>query len=168
MTIEGLLDNARQLKADLTQGTIIRDVLEPHGTEIVDQQRTQLLMGKGSDGNDIHPFYTEDLKPKGYFRSRASAENYKAWKQQLSYPKSVQRNPDAPNLYITGLFHNDLNVSFGTEQLAIVPDTAYAANIMRKYGFNIFGLNADSWKVIFDERGAKDELIKKVKEIIWQ
>lgn len=168
MTIEGLLDNARQLKADLTQGTIIRDVLEPHGAEIVDQQRTQLLMGKGSDGNDIHPFYMEDLKPHGYFRSRASAENYKAWKQQLSYPKSVQRNPDAPNLYITGLFHNDLNVSFGTEQLAIVPDTAYAANIMRKYGMNIFGLNADSWKVIFDDRGAKEELIKKVKEIIWQ
>jgi hypothetical protein len=168
MTIEGLLDNARQLQSDLTQGSIIRDVLEPHGAEIVDQQRTQLLMGKGSDGQDIHPFYSEDLKPQGYFKSSATAANYRGWKQELSYPKNVQRNPDAPNLYITGVFHNDLNVSFGADALSIVPDTAYAANIMAKYGLNIFGLSWESWGVIWNERGAKDELITKVKSVLWQ
>lgn len=168
MTIEGLLDNARQLQSDLTQGSIIRDVLEPHGAEIVDQQRTQLLMGKGSDGQDIHPFYSEDLKPQGYFKSSATAANYRGWKQELSYPKNVQRNPDAPNLYITGVFHNDINVSFGADALSIVPDTAYAANIMAKYGMNIFGLNWESWGVIWNERGAKDELITKVKSVLWQ
>ena len=65
MTLNGLLDNCRQLQRDMTQGTIIREVLEPHDKEIVDLQRTQLLMGKGSNGEDIHPFYTEDLKPQG-------------------------------------------------------------------------------------------------------
>ena len=168
MTIEGLLDNARQLQSDLTQGSIIRDVLEPHGAEIIDQQRTQLLMGKGSDGQDIHPFYSEDLKPQGYFKSSATAANYRGWKQELSYPKNVQRNPDAPNLYITGVFHNDLNVSFGADALSIVPDTAYAANIMAKYGMNIFGLSWESWGVIWNEHGAKDELITKVKSVLWQ
>ena len=141
MTVEGLLNNARRLQEGLKQGSLIRDVLMGHDKEIVDLQRTQLLMGKGSDGQDIHPFYTEDLKPAGWFRSRATAENYMTWKQQLSYPKDVQRNPNAPNLYITGVFHRDLNVAFGEDGVGIVPDTAYAANIMRKYGMNIFGLS---------------------------
>lgn len=168
MTLEGLLNNARQLQRDLTQGSIMRDVLEPHGDEIVDMQRTQLLEGKGSDGKDIHPFYTEDLKPSGYFRSRATAENYRAWKQTLSYPKNVQRNSDAPNLYITGVFHNDLNVAFYGDSVAIVPDTAYAANIMRKYGMNVFGLSMLSWGIIFNEKGAKDDLINKMREVLCQ
>ena len=167
MSIEGLLNNARQLQADLSQGSIIREVLEPHGNEIVDLQRTQLLMGKGSDGQDIHPFYSEDLKPQGYFKSSATAANYRGWKQQLSYPKNVQRNPDAPNLYITGVFHNDLNVSFGADAVAIVPDTAYAAKIMAKYGVNIFGLSWDSWGIIWNENGAKNELIEKVKNVLY-
>lgn len=168
MTLDGLLNNARALQRDLSDGSIIRDVLEPHGNEIVDLQRTQLLMGKGSDGRDIHPFYTEDVKPQGWFTTRAKAENYRAWKQQLSYPKSVERNPDAPNLYITGVFHNDLNVNFGADAVGIVPDTAYAAKIMRKYGMNIFGLSPESWTVVFNDNGARDELIEKIKDVLWQ
>ena len=168
MTLDGLLDNCRQLQRDMTQGTIIREVLEPHDKEIVDLQRTQLLMGKGSNGEDIHPFYTEDLKPQGYFRTVKSAENYRAWKQTINYPKNVQRNPNAPNLYITGVFHNDLNVAFRSDGVAIVPDTAYAANIMRKYGMNVFGLSMISWGVIWNDNGAKNELITKMRETIWQ
>jgi len=168
MSIEGLLNNAMELQRDLTQGTIIREVLEPHGDEIVDLQRTQLLEGKASDGKDIHPFYTEDLKPQGYFRTRQSAENYRAWKQTISYPKSVSRNPNAPNLYITGVFHNDLNVAFNQDSVGIVPDTAYAANIMAKYGMNVFGLSWESWAKIWNENGAKDELITKMKDVLWQ
>lgn len=162
-----MLDNARQMQQAMTQGALVREVLQNHGDDIVDMQRTQLLMGKGSDGQDLHPFYSEDLKPKGYFRSRRSAENYRAWKQDLSYPKSVKRNPDAPNLYITGVFHNDLNVRFDADSVTIVPDTAYAANIMAKYGFGIFGLCSSSWSVIWGERGAKDELITKMKTMLW-
>ena len=168
MTLDGLLNNARLLQRDLTQGSIIREVLEPHGDEIVEMQRTQLLEGKASDGKDIHPYYTEDLKPQGYFRSRASAENYRAWKQTISYPKNVSRNSNAPNLYITGVFHHDLNVRFDASTVAIVPDTAYAANIMAKYGINVFGLSLESWSKIWNENGAKDELITKMKDVLWQ
>jgi hypothetical protein len=168
MMISQLLGNARSLKAGMEDGAIVREVLEPHGQEIVEQQRIQLLEGKGSDGKDLHPFYTEDLKPSGYFMNRDSAQRYAAWKQTLSYPASVRRNPNAPNLYITGVFHDDLNVDFRANEMAIVPDTAYAANIMAKYGFGIFGLCAEKWAVIWDEKGAKDELIKKMKETLWQ
>lgn len=167
MTIEGLLDNAREMQRRMQQGAIVREVLQGHGEDIVDLQRTQLLMGKGSDGNDLHPFYSEDLKPRGYFRSRRSADNYRAWKQELSYPKTVKRNPDAPNLYITGVFHNDLNVRFNADSVAVVPDTAYAANIMSKYGYGVFGLSAQSWGEVWNDRGAKSELIMKMKELLW-
>ena len=168
MTIQSLLKNAKALQNGMERGELVRDVLMRHGDHIVEQQRIQLLMGKGSDGKDLHPFYSEDVKPSGYFKSGAHARKYAAWKQTLSYPYSVERNPDAPNLYITGMFHDDLNVEFGTDGLAIVPDTAYAANIMRKYGFGIFGLNAQMWGVIWNDWGAKDELITEMKNVLWQ
>lgn len=168
MTISGLLKNAQALRQGLQDGRLMRDVLEPHGEDIIEQQRIQLLEGKAADGTDMHPFYSEDLKPTGYFRSKQSAANYAAWKQTLSYPYSVQRKPDAPNLYITGIFHNDLGVSFTDTGVGIIPDTAYAANIMNKYGKNAFGLCREKWGVIFGEKGAKNELIEKVKETLWQ
>lgn len=168
MTIDGLLSNAKTLQQDMESGRIVRDVLMRHGEHIVEQQRIQLLMGKGSDGQDIRPYYSEDVKPRGYFKSGASAEQYKAWKQTISYPYQVQRNPDAPNLYINGAFHEDLNVEFGFDSLAIVPDTATAAQIMAKYGFGIFGLNSQMWGVIWDDFGAKDELIEEMKNVLWQ
>lgn len=168
MTIEGLLTNAKTLQQEMQSGRLTRDVMMRHGEDIVTQQRIQLMMGKGSDGKDLHPFYSEDVKPHGYFKSGAAAKQYAAWKQSISYPYQVQRNPDAPNLYITGVFHDDLNISFGSDSLEIVPDTAYAANIMAKYGFGIFGLNAEMWAVIWNEFGAKSELITEMKNVLWQ
>ena len=168
MTLEGLLANAQSLQNGMQSGSLVRDVLQRHGDHIVEQQRVQLLMGKGSDGRDLHPFYSEDLKPSGYFKSGAAAKQYAAWKQTISYPYSVQRNPDAPNLYITGVFHDDLNIYFGVDSLEIIPDTAYAANIMAKYGFGIFGLNAQMWGVIWNDFGAKNELIEEMRNVLWQ
>ena len=168
MTIGGLLKNAKALQSGMQSGTLVRDVLMRHGDNIVEQQRIQLLMGKGSDGRDLHPFYSEDVKPRGYFKSGAQARQYAAWKQTLRYPYSVERNPDAPNLYITGVFHDDLNVEFRGDAVAIVPDTAYAAKIMAKYGFGIFGLNQQMWGIIWNEWGAKNELIEEMKNVLWQ
>lgn len=168
MTLDGLLNNAKQLQSGLQGGALIRSVLEKHDGEIVEQQRIQLLEGKTSEGKDIHPFYTEDIKPRGWFHTRESAQRYADWKQTISYPYSVKRNPSAPNLYVTGVFHDDLNVSFGADSVAIVPDTAYASNIMAKYGRGMFGLNKEKWGVIFGEKGAKNELIEAIKEVLWQ
>lgn len=168
MMLDELLSNAKSLQADLENGTLMREVLQRHEQDIVEQQRIQLLEGKTSDGSDIHPFYSEDVKPTGYFRTKESAARYAAWKQTLSYPYQVQRKPDSPNLYITGVFHNDLGVEFNAESVAIIPDTAYAANIMAKYGNGMFGLSGDKWAIIFDEKGAKDELLTEMENILWQ
>lgn len=150
------------------RGPLLRDVLKVHEQDIVEQQRIQLLEGKDSKGNDMHPFYSEDLKPSGWFRTKDSARRYADWKQTISYPYPVKRNPDAPNLYITGVFHDDLGAEFRDDEMEIVPDTGYAANIMAKYGRNAFGLNTEKWLVIFTDKGVRDELIKKMKETLWQ
>jgi hypothetical protein len=168
MGIGQLLNNAKTLRQGLQDGALVRSVLERHGDEIIEQQRIQLLEGKAADGSDMHPFYSEDLKPKGYFHSRATAANYAAWKQTISYPYTVRRNHDAPNLYITGIFHNDLQVVFSSDWVGIVPDTMYAAVIMNKYGKNAFGLCPQKWDVMWNEKGCKSELITKMRETLWQ
>ena len=105
MTIDSLLQQAKAVQRGMQGGSLIREVLMRHGEDIVEQQRIQLLEGKNSLGKGIHPTYSEDIKPRGYFHTRESAQRYAEWKQTISYPYSVQRNPDNPNLYITGLFH---------------------------------------------------------------
>jgi hypothetical protein len=165
--IDQLLSNVETLQASLDSGDVQRDVLERHREDIIELQQIQLLEGKGSDGEDLRPYYSEDLQPQGWFKSKETAGRYAAWKGTLSYPFSVQRNPDAPNLYITGVFHGDLDVQFNPDTLAIVPTTMYAQQIMAKYGMGMFGLSAEKWGEMMNERGALAEVIDKAKEIIW-
>ena len=152
---------------DGLRGSLMRDVLKEHEKDIVEQQRIQLLEGKDSQGNDMHPFYSEDIKPKGWFWTKESAQRYADWKQTISYPYTVKRKPDVPNLYITGVFHDDLGAAFRDDEMEIVPDTGYAANIMAKYGQNAFGLCTEKWNVIWWEAGARDELITMMRNVLW-
>jgi hypothetical protein len=39
---------------------------------------------------------------------------------------------------------------------------------MAKYRTEAFGLSMEKWKVIFDEKGAKDDLIRLIRETLWQ
>lgn len=168
MTIQQLLANAQSLQARLDSGDVQREVLQGHQEDIIELQRIQLLEGKSSDGEDLRPYYSEDLQPAGWFKSKESAGRYAAWKGTLDYPFEVQRNADAPNLYITGVFHGDLGVQFNPDSMAIIPTTMYAAGIMAKYGNNSFGLSAEKWNELMDERGGREDIKKKFEEILWQ
>lgn len=162
-----LLNRVLTVQAGLESGSLVRDTLVARRDEIIEQQRIQLLEGKGSDGDDLHPFYSEDLKSNGgYFHSVQSAGRYAAWKQDLDYPYSVSRNPDAPNLYITGKFHDELGVDFGPDSIAIVGLTTYAQRIMAKYGVSAFGLNAEHWDTVWSN-GGYDDLLESVKQILF-
>lgn len=152
---------------DGLQTTLVRDVLLKHREDILDLQSKQLLQGKDSSGEDIRPYYSEDLKPNGYFRSVESAGRYSAFKQRLDYPYSVQRNPDAPNLYINGKFHSELGVYYDSDSVAVVGASSYAQRIVAKYGIQTFGLMQIYWNEIFMERGAYKELIDSVKNVIY-
>lgn len=149
------------------QSEMIRDVLMKHQSDILEFQSIQLLRGKASSGDDIRPYYSEDIQPSGYFRSRDSAQRYSAWKENLYYPYSVERNPDAPNLYINGKFHEELGVFFDSDSVKIIGATQYANNIIAKYGVQTFGLMRSYWNSVFMERGAYNELITNIKNILY-
>lgn len=166
MTLEGLTGRVRALQ-DGGMEQMVGEVLQRHEQDIIEYLRIQLLEGRDSDGQDIRPYYSEDVKPKGYFHSRESAGRYAAWKEGLSYPFSVSRNGDAPNLYINGRFHSDLGVRFVSDGLSIEPMTPYAAKIVEKYGRNTFGLSWEKWNALFTERNIKDEIIATFKQRIY-
>lgn len=152
----------------LRTGEMVRNAVVMHGDDIMELQRMQLFEGKAASGEDIRPYYSEDLKPGGYFYSVESAGRYAAWKQDgIRYPYTANRNPDAPNLYINGRFHDEIGVEFGAESVGIVPLTPYAAGIVAKYGMATFGLMAKNWLAVFEEYGAYNELMNEIKSRLY-
>lgn len=152
----------------LMTGELIRDVVILHPYDIMDLQHVQLFEGKSSSGEDLRPYYSEDLKPTGYFHSVESAGRYADWKKNgISYPYTAQRNPDAPNLYINGKFHSEIGVQFGADTVAVVPLTPYASGIVAKYGLSAFGLMMQKWITIFTDRGAYNELMQELKNKLY-
>lgn len=162
-----MTQQAQQLSQQMQDGSLVRGVLRAHENDIMEQQHIQLLEGKGSDGKDLRPYYTEDLQPRGYFKSAESAANYMAWKETLNYPYSVSRNSNAPNLYINGRFYNEMEIRFEVDVIAIVPSTGYAAGIMGKYGLHRFGLSALKWQVMMEEKGVKAEVQQRMKDLLY-
>lgn len=163
-----MAEAAHTLNQQMQDGSLVRGVLRNHEKDIMEQQHIQLLEGKGSDGNDLRPYYTEDLQPHGYFKTQQSASNYMAWKETLNYPYKVTRgNSDAPNLYINGRFYNEMEVRFEAEFIMIAPSTPYASQIMAKYGIQRFGLSALKWQVMMTQKGVRDEIQQRMKQILY-
>ena len=165
--IEALLDRVQKAYESLQKGDTTRSVVVNHSKDILDFQKMQLLEGKASSGEDLRPYYSEDLQPNGFFKSAESASRYAAWKKTISYPYNVTRNEDAPNLYINGKFHGELKVSFGTHDMSIDGSTTYSRNIVDKYGLNSFGLMPKYWNKIFFENGCYEELMQTFKKQIY-
>ena len=160
---------AKDLGRMMDDGSLVREVLQEHKEDIMQEQHIQLLEGKGSDGDDLRPYYTEDLKPQGHFKSVQSASAYMVWKESLNYPYQVTRgNSNAPNLYINGRFYNEMEIKFDTEAMAVEPRTPYAAEIMNKYGLKRFGLSQLHWETMMYERGVLNDIQKRVKEILYE
>ena len=163
-----MAEAAHTLNQQMQDGSLVRSVLLKHEKDIMEQQHIQLLEGKGSDGNDLRPYYTEDLKPQGFFKTQQAASNYMAWKETLNYPYKAERgNSDAPNLYINGRFYNEMEVRFDADSIMIAPSTPYAAQIMAKYGIQRFGLSALKWQVMMTEKGVRGEVQQKMKDILY-
>lgn len=166
--LNDLRNRVQRVNDGVTSGALVGIVLMRHPDDIMELQKIQLFEGLKANGEDIRPYYSEDLKPSGYFYSVDSAGRYAAWKMDgISYPYSAQRNPDAPNLYINGRFHSELGVQFNADSVGIVPTTPYAAGIMAKYGTNTFGLMESNWMVIFAQRGAYNELMNEIKSLLY-
>ena len=163
--LNDLLARVERVHDGLQTGEMVRNVVVGHREDIMELQKQQLFAGLASNGQDIRPYYSEDLKPGGFFRSVESAKRYSVWKETgISYPYSAQRNPDAPNLYINGRFHEELGVQFDVDVVSVVGMTGYASRIVEKYGLSTFGLMPSNWGVIFWERGAYNELMEELRD----
>lgn len=167
--LDDLLARVRTAAGGIQTGTLIGSVIQNHPEDIMSLQREQLLQGKSASGKDIRPYYSEDVKPRGYFNSVESAKRYADWKVTgISYPAyGGARNPDAPNLYISGKFHSELGVQFSLTTVVVAPETTYAATIVAKYGSDTFGLMPENWNRIFYEYGAYNELMNEIKAILY-
>ena len=166
--LNNLLARVESVNDGLKTGELVRNVVIQHPDDILELQKLQLFQGLAADGQDIRPYYTEDLKPSGRFYSVVTAKRYSAWKESgITYPYSVQRNPDAPNLYVDGRFHNDLGVQFDAQTVGIVGTTGYSKEIIAKYGIETFGLMMANWMVIFVERNAYNELMDELKQRLY-
>lgn len=134
--------------------------------ELLDRQRDQLASGLDSEGRELAPRYSEDLKPGGHFNSRSAAERYAAWKKTINVPvyyKQTERDTDVPNLYIDGTFYSQLAVDITEAQILFAGGTMYAADIIAKYGLDKFGLNEDTWREVM-ENGVIEELLVLIRE----
>ena len=166
--LNDLLARVESVNDGLQTGELVRNVVVQHPDDILDLQKMQLFQGLAANGQEIRPYYSEDLKPKGYFYTVESAKRYSAWKESgINYPYSVQRNPDAPNLYINGRFHDELGVQFDAQTVGIVGTTGYSKGIIEKYGIQTFGLMMANWMVIFVERGGYNELMQELKQRLY-
>ena len=166
--IDDLLERVKGVNDGLRTGELVRNVVVQHPGDILELQKRQLFQGLTSRGEDIRPYYSEDLKPSGYFHSVQSAGRYAAWKKDgFRYPYKANRNPDAPNLYFNGRFHEELGVQFDAQTVGIVGTTGYAKGIVDKYGIETFGLMMSNWTVVFVERGAYDELMNELRTRLY-
>ena len=166
--LNDLLGRVRTVNDGLLTGSLVRDVLVSHPDDILELQRIQLFEGKAANGEDIRPYYSEDLKPNGYFYSVETAGRYADWKLNgINYPYTANRNPDAPNLFINGRFHDELGVQFLSDAVGVVPVTPYASGIVAKYGINTFGLMMQKWAQIFTDYGAYYELMQQIKSRLY-
>lgn len=168
MSLQDLTQRVEAVLTGLQGGEIPRLAVLPYGDDILTLQKEQLAEGQSASGEDLRPYYSEDLKANGgYFHSGATAANYAAWKQSISNPYGGgNRKPDAPNLYITGKFYDEIGVQFGADAAVIVPLTPFASQVMAKYGRDSFGLTMGRWNEIM-ARGAYARVMDEIRKRIY-
>lgn len=162
--IGNMLQRVRNCKSYLDGGDAVKEQLVPREQRIHHEQSEQLLEGKRPDGGDIRPYYSEDPYFKLPGQWQDNPEGYKAWKSTKPYWNNPRRKPDAPNLYINGKFHSELGVYFEADAITIDAATAYAAEIVGKYGHDTFGLSMERWNKLMKE--VLPEIRRRVREII--
>lgn len=126
--------------------------IEMQGDSIVEEKaavldviRDQLLEGKDSTGEYLTPRYSEDP----YFKKPGAAQRYASWKKRL-FPGD--RPEDVPNLIITGVFHDAINLDVSGNVISYSNNASFGPSVLDKYGSGLLGLNEDgkakTWHII--------------------
>jgi hypothetical protein len=136
-TIENL--NIKQVAADS---------LEENKDLFLDLNREQLMEGKLSTGNDISPTYLEDP----FFKTREAAQKYSDWKDKIT--PNPKRKKGVPNLFITGPFHNSLEMEVMKDKGEYEINSTYkdAESIMDTFTTDILGLNDEKMEELIEKK----------------
>jgi hypothetical protein len=136
-------------KFDLVE--TVSECVEVTREQMLYYNRLQLLHGLDQEGNYLSPKYSEDP----YFKSPESAKRYAEWKSRIE-PKT-DKPFDVPNLYITGRYHESIEIDVEPSKYVISSSDPNAASIENKFTQKVYGLSPD-YKAIYIEEHLFDEL----------
>jgi len=113
---------------------IMNNISNSLSEEFVRLNKEQLMEGKSSLGVDMSPSYLNDP----FFKTYLAAKTYRDWKQRIT--PNPNRNPDAPNLYITGQFHSGFFMNRQGEEFVIDSNDKNTDDIESTFK-HVFGLS---------------------------
>lgn len=150
MTIAAVTAHYAQKNKDLLSS--LQRELDGQRGLLGDLVREQLYSGR-TGNTELTPSYLQDP----YFKSPRQAEAYRDWKLRITPPVPSERlqlparDPDTPNLFITGMFHSHIEVQpivagerigGGSDQLS--------KDVTDKYGDRLYQLGDEAKKYIKD------------------
>jgi hypothetical protein len=105
--------------------------------------REQMMEGKTITGDDISPSYFEDP----FFKTPEAAKKYSDWKDKIT--PNPKRKKGVPNLYITGPFHQSLQMEVEKDEYLLSSDYKDAESILSKFD-DVLGLNDEKREKLID------------------
>lgn len=129
-TIIGLYNRVRSFDAFAAAEKAIDATLP----DMLTENKRQLFDGKLRTGQDLVPTYLED----SWFKTPIAAANYSRWKDEIT--PSPNRTPGSPNLFVNGKFYQTFTVRRSGDSIVWGSFSAIAADVLRKWTPNIFGL----------------------------
>lgn len=124
---------------------VASDSLSEFPEEMVMLNREQLMEGKLSTGLDITPSYFDDP----FFKSREAAQRYSDWKDKIT--PNPKRKRGTPNLFITGPFHESLDLEVTRGEYLFTSSFHKAQDIFSKFSEDVAGLTEDSKEILKEE-----------------
>ena len=113
---------------------------------ILQSIREQLWSGMSGTGEFLYPTYLDDpfFEQPGHWYKQSRA--YMAWKRAITPPTSgymlllPPRPDEVPNLFITGKFHQEINIRREGDELVTDPGIGNGPDIVDKYGEDILSM----------------------------
>lgn len=110
----------------------------------------QLYCGQDGNGEFLSPTYDNDpyFEEEGFWYHRSA--DYKKWKYTITPPSTGSmlglppRPDEVPNLYITGVFHKEINAKRKGDVLDVDPGHGNGPDIVEKYGDQILTLGPNA------------------------
>ena len=122
--IQALADRLTRLPAFIED--TVMSILDENSELLEKMNREQMFEGLDSEGKGIRPKYSEDP----YFKSPEAAKRYADWKWRIT-PSS--RDPDTPNLFITGPFHKSVYAVRQGEVIQFGTNTGLGNKVTSKF-----------------------------------